>query len=119
MTALIAARALSGSFAIRLSVATSGESIGPRLRRPVTTANIQHQLADATAQRDFATHAVGPEAVELAFFQCLCRREAEGNIRPCRAGNRHNLYIVLFRIDARLDQQKLKTKIHPRSRPDA
>src|SRR5262249_11562709 len=96
-----------------------GESIMLRLRRSVTPTNIQHHLADTTAQRDFATHAVGPEAVELAFFQRLRRREAEGNIRPCCAGTPNIMYIVLFRIDARLDQQTLKTKIYARSRPDA
>src|SRR5262245_6632099 len=84
-----------------------GESIMPRFRWPVTPANIQHDAADTATQRDFATHAVGPEAVELAFFQRLRRREAEGNIRSCRAGNRHNLYVVFFRIDAGLDQQTL------------
>ena len=50
-----------------------GESIIPRLRRPVTAANIQDHAADAAAQSDFAAHAVGPEAVELAFFERLCR----------------------------------------------
>src|SRR5262245_10136986 len=48
-----------------------GESIIPRLRRSVATTNIQHHAADTTAQCDFATHAVGPEALELAFFQRL------------------------------------------------
>src|SRR5262249_18019754 len=58
-----------------------GESIMPRLRRSVTSTKIQHDAADTATQSDFATHAVGPEAVELAFFQCLRRRETEGNIR--------------------------------------
>src|SRR5262249_18314808 len=84
-----------------------GESIMPRLRRSVTPTNIQHDAADTATQRDFATHPVGPAAVELAFLQRLRRREAEGNIRPCRAGNWHNLYIVLLRIDAGCDQQTL------------
>ena len=50
-----------------------GESIIPRLSRPVTAANIQHHAADTAPQRDFAAHAVGPKAIEFAFFQCFRR----------------------------------------------
>jgi hypothetical protein len=75
-----------------------------RFGRSITAAHVEHQSAHAAAQSDFTTHAIGPKTVELAIFECFGGRKPEGNVGTGSTRNRHDLYLVFFRIDARAYQ---------------
>ena len=87
--------------------------------RAVAAPHVEHDRADAAPHRDFRAHAVGPEAVDLAFLQRLGRGEAEIDAGADRARHRRDLHLVADKIDAGLGQQSAQAFIDPRRGADA
>ena len=95
------------------------ERIVARCGRPVATADVQHQTADAAPQRDFAAHAVRPKSIEFAVFQSPCGREAKGDVRARSSGNGHDLHVIFLCIDSSFQERPVQTQIDARGRTDA
>src|SRR6516165_4441167 len=86
---------------------------------PVAAPHVEHHGADSAAYRDLGTHAVGPEAVDLALLQRLRRGDAEIHAGALRARHRRDLHLIAREVDAGFDQQAAQPHVDPRRRADA
>src|SRR5262249_14313363 len=66
----------------------------------------------------FGTHAVGPEAIDLAIFERSRRGEPKVDALTGRARNRSDLHAVTLEIKSGLDEEPAKSHVDPGRRSD-
>ena len=93
--------------------ATAGKSVVKASRRSVATAGVENDGPDAAPHRKLGAHAVGPESVDPALFQCPGGAHAEIGAGAMRTGNRRDRHRVPLGIDAGFGEEAAQAHGNP------